>query len=824
VDGGEPVADSLRAVATLLQEQLDGGAERLARVRHLDRAVSARLRGLDRDALPPAARVFLRRLLRSVLDLERLDADERLARLRRTLLAVRRAAERGFGDDGPEGPQEPERRPDAPMRDVVSDLAVPVEQVAGVGPVTRDALLAAGIRTVADLLQHLPRAYQDRSTAARIADLKPGDEAVVFGTVQGVRSGRGRRMRFVEVAVADGSGTLLATWFRPPPHLVKGFREGSEIALMGKLEKREIKTMSHPEFELGGGAREGEGGHGLHRGVVVPLYTLPLGIGQRGLRRLVATALRDFAEALPDALPPGLRARLGLPSRAEALRILHFPDAAADLPALGEGRHAAHEALLLEDLFLLQVALLRRREALRGRGIAGAEQGRAARGAATGARSLRERALLRLPFELSSAQGRALLEIDGDLSGSRPMQRLLQGDVGSGKTVVALLAMGPLIERGLQAAVLAPTEVLAWQWHARAKELYGPFGVDVALLTGGQGGAARKHQRAQVRDGRAGIVVGTHAIFQEGVEFRALALSVVDEQQRFGVFERAQLMEKGPAPHLLAMTATPIPRSLALTIFGDLDVSVIDERPPRGVVDTLLLPAPRRHEAWAMARDAVEAGGRVYVVCPRVDGPAASEGGRAAVPLAEELAAGELAGLRLGVLHGRMDAASKERTLERFRGGEIDVLVGTTVVEVGVDVPEATLMVVEDADRFGLAQLHQLRGRVGRSERGGRCVLLAERREELPRLQVLLSTDDGFRIAEEDLRLRGPGDLVGARQSGAPAFRLCTTPRFVDLLRCAREEAARVAVRADYENALDLGYLRAATAARMEAARAGTGG
>jgi len=418
-----------------------------------------------------------------------------------------------------------------------------------------------------------------------------------------------------------------------------------------------------------------------------------------------------------------------------------------------------------------------------------------------------------LPFELTGAQKRVLAELGGDLRSGSPMQRMLQGDVGAGKTVVALLAAADLVESGVPVAVLAPPEVLAWQWWARARELYGTAGVEVALLTGGQRAAARRHNRKLTEEGTAGLVVGTHAVFQEGVSFAELGMAVVDEQHRFGVFQRARLLAKGQEPHLLAMTATPIPRSLALTIYGDLDLSVLDERPPRGLLQTELLPLSRRAEAWELVREAAQAGERAYVICPRVEGVG---NGHAVVETAESLVAGPLQGVRVGIVHGKMDAASKDAAIERFRSGELAVLVGTTVVEVGVDVPEATVMVVLDADRFGLAQLHQLRGRVGRSERGGRCLLVTESGSDKERLRILESTIDGFAIAEADLRLRGPGDLVGARQSGAPAFRLSTSPRFVELLAAARSSARDTASRADYASSEQLAALRAAVEVRLE--------
>ncbi len=801
---------ALNRIARLLEEQADLPPERHAR--RLDRAIAAWLEPIDTDALSPKSRNFLRRLRRSFADLDRLEPDERVARLRRTRDAVHARVRRGDDPDA-EAVDAPKRRTDAPQRDTVSAAAVPAKRLKGVGPVKADQLAAAGIHTVADLLHHLPRRYQDRTQATPIGEVKPGDEAVVFGEVTGVRSGRGRRTRFTEVAVRDDSGTMLATWFGSAPWVRQAFSKGDRVCLMGGVDKRSPPLrMTHPEFE-----KAGAGTEGVHRGVVVPMYTLPEGLGQRALRGLIHRAFEDFAQDVDEVVPPGLRAELGLPARAEALRAVHFPEGADDVPALREGRHPAHEALLFEDLFVLQTALARRRREVESRGCSAALWEFLNRGS----KSLQDRLIARLSFELTGAQRRVLAEIGADLQDERPMQRLVQGDVGAGKTVVALLAASSVVDRGDQVAVLAPTEVLAWQWHERACAMYERMGRKVALLTGGQRAAARRHHRAMTADGVASIVVGTHAIFQDGVEFGRLGLAVVDEQHRFGVFQRARLVAKGGEPHLLAMTATPIPRSLALTMFGDLDISTIDERPPRGELRTDLWPMERHGDAWGLVKAAAEAGERAYVICPRVEGKGM---GHAAVDLAEELASGALAGVRIGVLHGRMDGAAKDDVIRRFREGDVEVLVSTTVVEVGVDVPEATVMVLLDAERFGLAQLHQLRGRVGRSERGGRCVLLAERPEEFARLHILEGTEDGFAIAAEDLRLRGPGDLVGARQSGAPAFRLFTTPRFVELTEIARRAAREVAARDDYETADELEALRRAATARLELGAAAEAG
>lgn len=692
----------------------------------------------------------------------------------------------------------------------------PLTALPRVGPATAAKLAPLGLFTVADLLHHLPRGYQDRSVATPVASLAPGATAVVLGEIVAVRQGRrrGRRPGLLEARVDDGTGALSVLFFGAAPYVRAQWVLGARVLVMGRLEAGAPLRLSHPEFEIAPG-----GGASPHRDSVVPLYRTPDGMGQRALRSLVSVAFERAGQGLDGLIPVDLRAGLGLPSRGEALRAIHFPRSADDLDGLRAGTHPAHEALLLEDLFVLQVALLRRRIQ---RAAAGSAADALPPGRMGGPRvmaTVRHRAAATLPYSLTGAQERALAEIDADLAlHGRPMQRLVQGDVGAGKTIVGLLAAAPILERGGQVAVLAPTEVLARQWLSRARALFDPLGFPTAWLVSSLGAQDRQRELAAIAGGRAGLVIGTHALFQETVTFGRLALCIVDEQQRFGVFQRARLLDKGPQPHLLALSATPIPRSLARTLYGDLDLSVLDERPPRGPLTTEILPSARRRAAWTQAREAAERGERVYVVCARID--EAVDGLRSVVQTAEELANGPLAGLPLGLLHGGMPAASKEQVLARFAAGDIAVLVSTTVVEVGVDVPDATLMIVEDAERFGLSQLHQLRGRVGRNLRGGHCILLTPAPDSAPRLRVLADTQDGFAIADADLRQRGPGDLVGARQAGTPAFRLTASPRFLELLRTARAAAASLVERPDFATAPGLAALRAAARARIDASRA----
>ena len=691
----------------------------------------------------------------------------------------------------------------------------PLTVLPRVGPKTADTLARAGLVTVGDLLHHLPRAYQDRSVATPVASLVPGATAVVQGEVVAVRQGRrrGRTPGTLEARVDDGTGALSVVFFAPAPYIRKQWVKGARVLVMGRLEASLPLRLAHPEVELGPG-----GGASPHRDAIVPLYRTPDGMGQRRIRALVHAAFATAAE-LEGLIPPALRAELGLPTRVQALRTIHFPAPGDDVAALQSGTHAAHEALLLEDLFVLMVALLRRRARRAAAGSAADALPVARMGGARAMATLRHRAVTSLPFTLTGAQSRVLGEIDEDLArAGQPMQRLVQGDVGAGKTVLGLLAAAPILERGGQVAILAPTEVLAQQWRRRADALFGPLGIRTAWLAGGQTTAERETALTQLRTGRAQVAIGTHALVQDPVRFHRLALAIVDEQQRFGVFQRARLLDKGAQPHLLALTATPIPRSLARTLYGDLDLSTLDERPPRGPLTTELLPSARRRQAWTRARAVADAGERVFVVCPRIEG--SGDGLRSVLQTAEELANGPLAGVPLGVLHGGMSSADKERALAAFRAGRIRVLVTTTVIEVGVHVAQATLMVVENAERFGLAQLHQLRGRVGRGARGGHCVLLTPAPDAAARLQVLATTDDGFAIAEADLRQRGPGDLVGARQAGTPAFRLTTSPRFLDLLRVAREAARDLVARPDFARDPSRAPLRAAARARVDASLA----
>ena len=660
----------------------------------------------------------------------------------------------------------------------------PLTRLPGVGRRHAQRLARLGLRTAGDLLWHLPRRYEDRSRWKPIAALVAGEVATVRATVlsaERVPTRTGRPV--VRVVVGDGTGRLDVVFFNQLFRLQQ-LRPGQPVLLSGRVEPGYRGwQMEHPEVEL---IEDGDA-EPVHTARIVPVYPATEGLSQRWLRHLCWRVVGELAGRVPEILPAALRERLDLVERATALRHIHFPPGE-------EEWQAARRRLAFEEWFVMQVALARVRSQQR------QEPGRAHK--PDGPRLARF--LAGLPFSLTPAQARVIDEIRADMESPRPMRRLVQGDVGAGKTVIAAWAMVKAAESGAQAALMAPTEILAEQHARRLRELLRPAGLEVALLTGSQPAAERERVLAGLESGRLPVVVGTHALIQEPVRFADLSLVVIDEQHRFGVRQRALLQGKGRVPDLLVMTATPIPRTLALTLYGDLDLSVIDQLPPgRKPVRTLWLRERQRRRAYDLLAARVAAGEQGYVVCPLVDEPAAGAGATPAGSAEGELKAvttwaGYIARryprLRVGVLHGRMPGADKERVMRAFEQGKLDVLVATTVIEVGVDVPNATVMIIEGADRFGLAQLHQLRGRVGRGDKEALCLLVADPRSEEGRLRLeaLCRTHSGFEIAEFDLQLRGPGDFFGTRQHGLPALRIADPVRDAVLLRQAREAARRL--------------------------------
>ncbi len=666
------------------------------------------------------------------------------------------------------------------------DLKAPVQYVKGIGPQRAEALAKVGVRTAEDLLLHLPMRYEDRRSFARVTDLRPGMRVSVSGEIAVAGLRRARRLTIYEVRLDDGSGQLKAIFFNQP-YLRETLPRGRKVVFYGLVERDALASrllvMRSPQWEVVESDEHG----GIHTGRLVPVYEKLGPLTVKPLRRVLAHLAEQVPPGLEDPLPPDLRERLSVIGRGEALRRVHLPGDDDRLERLNAFRSPGHVRLILEELLLFQLGLARRRSGLR------AERKRAALEVQDAAREAVKRIL---PFPLTGAQRRVLREIADDLRSPHPMNRLVQGDVGSGKTLIALLSMVVVIENGWQSALMAPTEILAEQHFLTLRHLLRRCPYHVELLTSAVKGREREAALARIASGEAQIVVGTHALIQEGVLFHRLGLAVADEQHRFGVLQREDLRNKGYDADVLVMTATPIPRTLALTAYGDLEVSVVDEKPPgRTPIRTELRPASERREVLSLVKREVGEGRQAYVVYPLVEESEKLEDVRAATEAAAEWTAA-LPGVRVGLLHGRMKSAEKEEAMGAFSRGETQVLVSTTVIEVGVDVPNATVMVIEHAERFGLAQLHQLRGRVGRGRAASTCVLLGYGRlSEVAkaRLDVMVRTEDGFVIAERDLEIRGPGDFFGTRQWGMPAFRVADLVRDRDLLEQARSEAFRLA-------------------------------
>lgn len=662
-------------------------------------------------------------------------------------------------------------------------LTQPAAMIFSIGPKRAAALAEAGVRTVQDLLYYFPRRHLDRSTVKPIRDLREEEVATVVGRIVQTKILGGRKSRF-QLVLSDGTSMLTCVWFANPRLWQHMFEPGEWLAVSGKVTRYGSLQMAHPEFDRLGDDKEGAA---YHTGKIVPVYPsgealTAVGLDSRGFRRLLTKVVEEFADDADEMLSTEMLMRLELMPLAEALRAVHFP---ANFDQL----QAARRRLKFDELFFLQLmlALRRRRCSQQSDGISFERVGD------------RVKALVSLlPFELTEAQKRVLHEIRADMKSSRPMNRLLQGDVGSGKTIVALIAMLIAVENGYQAALMAPTEILAEQHYLTVFRLLEALEVRTVLLIGKQNQSLRQRILAEIASGAAQIVVGTHALIQEGVRFARLGLAIVDEQHRFGVMQRATLREKGVNPDLLVMTATPIPRTLAMTVYGDLDVSILDQLPAgRRPIVTSYRSEGSRMQIYDFVRRKVTEGDQAYIVFPLVEESEKLDL-KAATESYETLRATLFKGFSLGLLHGRMKSEEKDAVMAAFKRGEIQILVSTTVVEVGVDVPNASIMVIEHAERFGLTQLHQLRGRVGRGAKQSYCILIAygplsvEARE---RLTTMAETNDGFKIAEKDLQLRGPGDYFGTQQSGLPDFKIADILTDGDLLTLARQEAFRLVER-----------------------------
>ena len=656
--------------------------------------------------------------------------------------------------------------------------------VKGVGPARAAMLEAKGLKAVEDVLTYAPFRYEDRSNVKSIRQLAPGEMATVMAEVRSTKMAgfHRRNLGMFQATFTDSSrGTLVGKWFHGA-YLADVFAPGQKVALFGKVEFDSYSgqlAMMHPEFEILAGDEDGDAS--LHTGRVVPIYEAAGKITTRVFRVLLHRILESIAP-LHDPLPAHVLQQLKLPDRWSAIRALHFPPPESDLRLLNAFRSPAQFRLIFEEFFWLECGLeLKRAKARLYPGIAFALTDR-----------VRERIKQMLPFKPTGAQKRVLAEIAHDMSAPHPMYRLLQGDVGSGKTLVAAEAAIIAIENGHQVAVLAPTEILAAQHFFYFKKLFQKLGYVTILLTGSNTPREKTQLKRLVAGGLAQVVVGTHALLEADVEFSKLGLAIVDEQHRFGVEQRQALMEKGSHPDVLVMTATPIPRTLALTIYGDLDVSVIDEMPPgRKPIVTKHVPQDRVEQVYSFLKKQVDLGRQAYVVYPVIE-ESETQAMKAAEKMHGHLSQVVFPDIPVGLLHGRLSTDDKEAAMEKFQRGETKILVSTTVIEVGVDVPNATVMVIEQAERFGLSQLHQLRGRVGRGRDQSYCILVTGKLNETARerIRTLVESNDGFYIAEMDMKLRGPGEFFGTRQSGLPALQIGNILRDADILELARNQAA----------------------------------
>jgi len=702
------------------------------------------------------------------------------------------------------------------------ELSTPVQYVKGVGPRIAEVLAAKGIHTVGDLLHYLPFRYEDRLNPRGISELRAGEMASVIGEVRNSGLFRTRSKPIFQLTVGQGRARLRCLWFNAT-YLQDKFKPGQMIALYGKVEEdqrsRELQIIQ-PQFELLGDSTESgssdaekKAAESLEIGRIVPIYEAIGRVTPRWFRRIIRTALDNLTPEFPDSIPAAVRSHLGLISPRAALWNVHWPEPGESLADLQSSRTPAHIRMIFDELFFVELGLeLKRRQLKAQTGIAFQLDDQ-----------VRSAIKKILPFHPTAAQKRVLKEIAADMEKPYPMRRLLQGEVGSGKTIVSFEAAIIAIENGYQVALMAPTEILAQQHYFSARRILENAGYRIVLLTGSLESDRKREIRRHIAQGSAQLVIGTHALLQEKVEFAKLGLVIVDEQHRFGVMQRLKLMKKSaesseedhvgtaaigrPAeqssaaatapgePDVLVMTATPIPRTLALTLYGDLDLSILDQLPPgRTPIITKQVTDDQSPKVWDFVRKQVAAGHQVYIVYPVIAENEESEL-KAAIKMYRELSSDVFADLKVGLLHGRLDADLKDQVMRMFQSGELHILVATTVIEVGVDVPNATVMVIEHAERFGLAQLHQLRGRIGRGAAKSYCVLMTAGKvteEGQRRLQAMVDTNDGFKIAELDLELRGPGEFFGTRQAGMPDFRVANIIRDAQLLEAAKKEAAAV--------------------------------
>ncbi|MBI3988211.1 MAG: ATP-dependent DNA helicase RecG [candidate division NC10 bacterium] len=651
----------------------------------------------------------------------------------------------------------------------LGDLKLPIQYVKGVGPRRAELFARLGVHTVEDALYLLPNRYEDRRHLKLIAHVRIGEQETIRGEVLAAGLKNTRKGPLFELVIGDSSGKLVAKWFNQA-YLKKRFKRGQEVILWGKVLLGLGLEMVNPDYEL-----LEPGDEQIHTGRIVPIYPLTQGFSPRLARSIMKTVVDTFVPQVRDFLPDTVRERHSLLSLPAAIEAIHSPDGHDD-------PEKARRRLAFDDFFLLSLGIaLRRQETVEEAGIAFKVES-----------SLADQALARFGYPLTPAQEKVLAQIKEDMARPRPMNRLLQGDVGSGKTIVAFLAMLIAVDNDYQAAIMAPTEILAEQHFIRAERLLAPLGVKVFLLTSSIKGKDRQVILDELQRGSPAVAVGTHALIQEEVQFARLGFVIIDEQHRFGVLQRARLRAKGYRPDVLVMTATPIPRTLALTVYGDLDISVLDEMPPgRQTVKTYRLKEADRPRLYQFMIEELKKGRHAYVICPLIE-ESEKEDLKAAIKTANDLQEGPFKDFQVGLLHGRMKFEEKEAVMGGFREGRIHLLVATTVVEVGVDVPTATVILIEQADRLGLSQLHQLRGRVGRAGDQAYCFLMTSPRlseEAEERVQAMVNLSDGFAISEKDLEIRGPGDFFGTRQSGLPDLKVGSILRDVRILEQARTEA-----------------------------------
>ncbi|MCA9734205.1 MAG: ATP-dependent DNA helicase RecG [Deferribacteres bacterium] len=658
--------------------------------------------------------------------------------------------------------------------------SIDIRFVKGVGEKRAALLKEHGVGTLEDLIYLFPRRYLDRTTVKPLRLVQEGEETTVVGVITSVEQIRGKQPRFI-ATVSDGSGFIQCVWFKSLHIWRRIFKVGESFAFFGKIGYFRGLQLVHPEYDH----IDSDGNwNSLNTGTIVPVYPssekLRLGgLQSRALRRLIKASLELYDELVNETLPLVILQKNGLIDLKNALRIVHSPESQEELLT-------AQKRLKFDEFFYLELILALRRQKMhtQAQGIAFADVGN------------KTRQLIKiLPYELTEAQKRVCREIWDDMHSPMVMNRLVQGDVGSGKTIVALIAMLMAIENGYQAALMAPTEILAEQHFRNIDGMLQEIGVRTVLLLGGQKKKVREQYLGEIKTGVAQVIIGTHALIQETVEFKQLGLAIIDEQHRFGVAQRGELQKKGEKPDVLVMTATPIPRTLSMTVYGDLDVSIIDELPKgRKPIRTVWRPSHKRKEIYHYIRDELVQGAQVYIVFPLIEESEKIDL-RAATEFYEKVKVGFFDQFEVGLLHGRMKSVEKDAVMGGFKNGKLHVLVSTTVIEVGVDVPNATIMAIEHAERFGLTQLHQLRGRVGRGEKESICILIADtplNEEAKRRINTMCETNDGFKIAEVDLEIRGPGEMLGTRQSGLPEFRIGNIITDTDILERAREEAFRV--------------------------------